>query len=712
MRGRIKSLQALLLNLVLLGSVSHPAVAARQEQMANAVTGKDLLRSEHLAAPVQGCKGNPDVPACGWVPAGEIKGGCRNPRECESDVGPKIAGLFEYVPDRQPVERVPSNGNTPWIPDHEGKPEYPTAVKRQQCYIIPPGGGAVATQWSAGVWHHGAHWDRINGKWYDSGHHWAFYHDDHCDRPVGPPGEPTPAGGPRARLPTATPAPPPADGAVRITVWECQQGLGGLSSAINVWAGDWRDSGSGSSVEFTVPGEHRRVGWSVILPLGWSASSTGGEAGVGASVNVVATSTSCFGAVDPRTPLPTPDIQPCAGSHGAKGSHIAVSVPGAGSQTFGNTQGFDRYGLPLDPWSVDAPTVPASTPLRAGFNFRTLVAADFEADHFGQAAVRLLIQDVTTYRNRLLVDTTDDKAWTDGRGLRVTSSTVSGLDFGGSLSFWNLSGGRWRYPTSAPQRGWFIRNTDADWQVSFVPEEGHRYVIASSAAHDSCRPDFAMWSVAVVQAECPSGACPTPLPAPSAQPLPTPLPPPQPPAAQGNLSLLMHSRHDPNHGGYAARDGVYRSTGTTVAWPQGEILDFAPDVTLQPLPAPPIDPFYGSRYTFQQQIVGWSFVTQAQCRGAGKHMEPMQGCAYEYVPDPTEAQIGNQARAMWAAGNSAPAPTDVYAATMAGLRPVDLPLEVLVETRTLDGSGNILLRRSTTLPATFRIELVAPRSVR
>lgn len=674
--------------------------------------GSTSALARPLPRPLGACGSDQSRPNCDWVHASPISGGCNESGKCESDTKSTMSGLFEAYKDQQ--RRFDERLDVPFFDRgvKENTP-YPTVEKREICWVRE-GSTDWYTVWSAGTWHHGAHWDRVNGQWYDSRHHWAFFHDGVCEFDANnpPPTVTTTPSGPRARLPTATPAPPPADGAVRITVWECQQGLGGLSSAINVWAGDWRDSGSGSSVEFTVPGEHRRVGWSVSLPLGWSASSTSGEAGVGSSVNVVATSTSCFGAVDPRTPLPTPDIQPCAGSHGAKGSHIAVSVPGAGSQTFGNTQGFDRYGLPLDPWSVDAPTVPASTPLRAGFNFRTLVAADFEADHFGQAAVRLLIQDVTTYRNRLLVDTTDDKAWTDGRGLRVTSSTVSGLDFGGSLSFWNLSGGRWRYPTSAPQRGWFIRNTDADWQVSFVPEEGHRYVIASSAAHDSCRPDFAMWSVAVVQAECPSGACPTPLPAPSAQPLPTPLPPPQPPAAQGNLSLLMHSRHDPNHGGYAARDGVYRSTGTTVAWPQGEILDFAPDVTLQPLPAPPIDPFYGSRYTFQQQIVGWSFVTQAQCRGAGKHMEPMQGCAYEYVPDPTEAQIGNQARAMWAAGNSAPAPTDVYAATMAGLRPVDLPLEVLVETRTLDGSGNILLRRSTTLPATFRIELVAPRSVR
>ena len=203
----------------------------------------------------------------------------------------------------------------------------------------------------------------------------------------------------RQRQPTATSAPPPADSAIRITVWECQQGLGGLPAGINVWAGEWNDSGSGSSVEFSVPGRYQRAGWSVSLPPGWTSPSTSGEASVGSSINVVATSPACFRSVDPRTPLPslppTP-IPDCADSHGPRGSTIAVSVPGASSQTFGNTRGFNKTNPPLDAWSVDAPTVPASVPLIARFNFGTLRARDFEADHYGQASVHLRIQDVTS----------------------------------------------------------------------------------------------------------------------------------------------------------------------------------------------------------------------------------------------------------------------------------------------------------------------------
>ena len=298
----------------------------------------------------------------------------------------------------------------------------------------------------------------------------------------------------------------------------------------------------------------------------------------------------------------------------------------------------------------------------------------------------------------------------DGRGTYVSSPTVNNIDFGGSFYFWNRSGGRWAYSSNVPTNGWFIRNTGGVLNATFVPEEGHRDLIASMAAHDACRPDFAMWSVAVVQAECPSGAvCPTPVPAPPGEPqptpLPTPLPPPQPPAATGDVKLLMHSQHDPT-------DGVYRSTGTTVAWPQGEILDFAPGVTLAPLPPAPVDPYYGRRYSFQQQVIGWSYATEAACRGAGKSADKLTGCAYRYVPDPTAAQIEGQARALWAGGNPATVPADVYGTTMAGLSPVDLPVEVLVETRTLDANGNVVLRRSTTLSATFRVELAAPRSVR
>jgi len=494
-----------------------------------------------------------------------------------------------------------------------------------------------------------------------------------------------------------------------------------LASSINVWAGDWRDSGSGASIEFTVPGQYRQVGWGVTLPQGWSATQTEGETSVGSSINVVASSPACFRSVDPRTPVPAPTEPPrnwCPGaSHGPRGSHIALSVTGARSQTFGNTKGFDPHHPPLDPWSVEAPVVPPSVPLTAHFNFGTLRSADFEADHFGRADVQLRITDVTTGQHRLLVDTTDDQAFGDGYGLRLENPAVEDVSFGGNFLFWKWSGGTWMFPSKVPQAGAFIRSTGGVWQATFVPEQGHRYLIASMAAHDACLPDFAMWSVAVVQAECPSGAvCPTPVPAPSdaplPTPLPTPLPPPQPPAAQGDVKLLMHSRHDPQHGGASAHDAVYRSAGTTVAWPQGEILDFAPAVTLAPLPPTPVDPFYGRRYSFRQQIVGWSFVTAAPCRGSGKPSDKLQGCAYAYLPHPSEAQIATQARAVWAGGNPAPVPADVYATTMSGLDPVELPVAVLVETQTLDANGNVVLRRSTTLAATFRVELVAPRSVR
>jgi uncharacterized repeat protein (TIGR01451 family) len=71
----------------------------------------------------------------------------------------------------------------------------------------------------------------------------------------------------------------------------------------------------------------------------------------------------------------------------------------------------------------------------------------------------------------------------------------------------------------------------------------------------------------------------------------------RPPAIGSDFKLQIHSTFDP-------KDGVYVSTGDTIAWPAGEVLDFTPKITLNYAGSTPNDPF---RYNVR--VTAWRFVS-------------------------------------------------------------------------------------------------------
>jgi len=456
----------------------------------------------------------------------------------------------------------------------------------------------------------------------------------------------------------------------------------------------------------------------------------------GTTVNVVATSTSCFSLTPTlRTGTPTPTSPPrwCPGAtHGPRGSYIGLSVAGAPTYAAGGTRNFQFGSVP--PYILEANVTlhPENTPIDLTYNWSTLNARDFEAGHTGFGRVRLVIWDQTSGRMRFDVNAErpegDPPFPPDGWALTPKTAIVDDLRPGGTFAWWHRSAahGTWDDSTQTPKvGGWFVRDTAGTTRIIFMPEPGHRYAIWSTAGHDACRVDFAAWRIAYVEVECDGEDCPPPTECPGGAlvcppgpinnplpPTPTPPPPPAPPQAFATTRLAMHSRYDPNHGGPNAADAVHTSTDTTVAWPQGEILDFAPVVTLHPLPAAPVDPYWGRLYTFEQEILGWSYVTDMACRGAATRRDGLAGCSFAFVPAANENNLASQGHVLWTAGTVPTVSGDVYAHHLQTLAPVDLPVQVLVETRTLNRSGTVVLRRQTVLSTTFRVELVAPRTVR
>ena len=198
-----------------------------------------------------------------------------------------------------------------------------------------------------------------------------------------------------------------------------------------------------------------------------------------------------------------------------------------------------------------------------------------------------------------------------------------------------------------------------------------------------------------------------------------------PPPQRGVERLRIHSEFDPER-------GVYLSSGTTVTWPGGEVMDFTPFIALD-------DRQIGlPYYRLDRKIVAWSFVgsggLNASSAGCRAREEPhadetrhadlsrMWGCIYRYHVSPSPEQMRRQGHLFW--GQYAPERmrSDVYVITPLPLRGTDLRIQYAVLTEAVetgyedvDGDGrtdSVLERRTDVFEATYRVDMVVPRDVR
>lgn len=200
--------------------------------------------------------------------------------------------------------------------------------------------------------------------------------------------------------------------------------------------------------------------------------------------------------------------------------------------------------------------------------------------------------------------------------------------------------------------------------------------------------------------------------------------PPAPPTVSGDLRLRLYSMYDPEQ-------GVYLSSGTTVAWPLGETLYWTPAWSLQvPTSSDPL-------WTYRARVVAWSYVTttvngralraaedpdlfgRRGCRPRSAPTETeaseLRGCAYRYVEDPSPFDMSTQARTLWVGVPPVATREDTYTYHVAPLRPVGLEIEALVLVEVVpasDPSGPAVRSATQVLRGTATVDLVTPRSVR
>jgi hypothetical protein len=184
-------------------------------------------------------------------------------------------------------------------------------------------------------------------------------------------------------------------------------------------------------------------------------------------------------------------------------------------------------------------------------------------------------------------------------------------------------------------------------------------------------------------------------------------PPDEVPEGTSDLTLAIHGDLDPLSEDGDPGNAVYWLDDIAFSWPTGEVLDFTPrlnGLSLQSVPSP---------YEYRAEVLGWSVVSftlpdgtvvpatgtdsrgEAGCRGSGGPAQhDLTGCMYTYLggdnltqiqgsaPDPTELEMHDQARAYW---THPPAPsgmtTNAYVFTMPEIGPVQITVEVSVETR-------------------------------
>ncbi len=236
-------------------------------------------------------------------------------------------------------------------------------------------------------------------------------------------------------------------------------------------------------------------------------------------------------------------------------------------------------------------------------------------------------------------------------------------------------------------------------------------------------------------------------------------PPDTLPAPDGRLRLAIHSELDPLHGGADEADAVYLTPAgaASIAWPTGEVLDFAPRLDHYALADP------GWPLEYRARVTGWSLAGFAAngrpvaataadsrgvagCRGAGAPPgagSGLTGCAYAYLgayPDGRgldsflpaaaalrEAEMADQAHVYWTQPPAPPMRPDVYLFTLAPLAPPQLAVAVEVELWLVNACPDFLLdplgacgapielptpaRARQVIGQSFDVTLVVPRSV-
>ena len=212
--------------------------------------------------------------------------------------------------------------------------------------------------------------------------------------------------------------------------------------------------------------------------------------------------------------------------------------------------------------------------------------------------------------------------------------------------------------------------------------------------------------------------------------------PPTPALGSGTMQLAIHSTLDPLARDADGQNAVYRSGGSELSWPLGEVLDFTPRIAiaLPPLSAPESDYFVS-----RARVTGWSLVRvgadakdyaadgrddmgRGGCRAGSRALQPgLSGCGYSYIggasaadaTEPTEAQMAGQAHIYWGVGLPLRMRGDVYTLAASGLGRggVTVMAQVLVEVINRE-TGAVVASDTIEREQTFVIRLIAPRSLR
>ena len=612
------------------------------------------------------------APPSGWVQAQVVGGGCDAQGHCSSTVKPGSPTLYEYKPDRQSVGRDFAVGS-----DKSQHGGYPTYVDRDKCHI-----GSVDYYWSKGIWHHGGYWTLTYNaqggeKWSGpTNQHWAFEHNDTCE-PL-----PTP-------IPTATPPPPPP-------------------------------------------------GAPTYTPL-------------------------------PPTAIPTATAAPvCSTSYGQfdQRGNLKIAVPGVQAQEYAydaqlpNAQGqlfpiAYLYGASLTnlpPYGLPEQHVAPGLPLTIGYRFDTLEAQpidrnSYDVNHPGGAHVLFGLRDETSGQVLLASDTTDRKELKNSNGvvqfwdrtLQLKSTTVAaGLTFSGAKMFsrWDkYHSPYWTGSTNVPAANLYMRHLGL-LNVQFTPQPEHTYTVFTWNGHGHCKVEAPRWTIARFIATTRPIQTPTPgiVPTATATPAPTLTPtplPPLPPAPNATFAISIHSTLDPKSSDSDPRNGVYESSGDTISWPAGEVLDFTPRVQIS-VPQPSY-----TGYRVQAHVQDWSYVSSLSqraatgtdsmgrqgCRGSGRMTSGASGpvCTYSYLggaslsdsTQPTDADMASQAHVYWAPSAPRSMRPDVYVYALGQLRPVDLTVEVRIVVEVVNvATGTIVASNTQTASSTFQVNLVVPRSAK
>lgn len=198
-----------------------------------------------------------------------------------------------------------------------------------------------------------------------------------------------------------------------------------------------------------------------------------------------------------------------------------------------------------------------------------------------------------------------------------------------------------------------------------------------------------------------------------------------PPPAPEEQRLRIHSEFDPER-------GVYISSGQTVRWPGGEVMDFTPFIVMrEDQPGLPY-------YRIDRKIVAWSFLGSGGLNATGQpckeREEPraeetqhadltrMRGCVYRYHINPSPEQMQQQGHLFWSQFRPETMRNDVYVVTPLPTAGTDLRIQYAVLTEVVetgymdvDGDGredSVLDRRTDVFDVAYRVELVVPRDVR